>query len=120
MTHTPGPWKVEHDDTPWTEGDAEIAQAEGLPFGSTLILFSIIGGLEDEVVARCEFGMGDKHEDQERQRANARLIAAAPEMLEALGELVASLDWEEKRSGRTYAGYENAKAAIAKATGGAA
>ena len=49
--------------------------------------------------------------------ANARLIAAAPTMYEALKALVESLDWESKRSGTTYAGHEDARAAIAKAEG---
>ena len=53
----------------------------------------------------------------DRPEANARLIAAAPEMYEALKALVESLDWEAKRSGTTYAGHEDARAAIAKAEG---
>src|SRR6185369_9018222 len=52
------------------------------------------------------------------RQSDARLIAAAPDMLEALRALVASLEWETKRSGTTYAGFEDAQAAIRKAEGG--
>ena len=51
-------------------------------------------------------------------RANARLIAAAPEMLVALQEIVAAADgdgWSQ-----LDATLAKARAAIAKATGGAA
>lgn len=53
----------------------------------------------------------------EEAAANARLIAAAPAMLEALQRLCDSLAWEENRSGTTFSGYESAKAAIRAATG---
>lgn len=53
--------------------------------------------------------------DEETMEANARLIAAAPELLEALAELA---DYVDERTGdnecRTL---ENARAAIAKARG---
>ena len=50
----------------------------------------------------------------EEQRANARLIAAAPELLEALGLIVAQV----KAGGHIYASHlERAEAAIAKAEG---
>jgi hypothetical protein len=39
------------------------------------------------------------------------------ELLAAAKTLVASLKWEEGRSGTTYSGYEQAKAAIARAEG---
>ena len=39
------------------------------------------------------------------------------ELLAALQAIIASLEWEERRSGLTYNGYETAKAAIARATG---
>jgi hypothetical protein len=48
---------------------------------------------------------------------NARLIAAAPGLLEAAKILISSLVWERKRSGITYAGAEILEAAIDKAEG---
>jgi hypothetical protein len=52
------------------------------------------------------------------KRCNAALIAAAPALLEALKGLVSSLEWEERRSGTTYSGYDSAREAIARAEGG--
>ena len=40
-----------------------------------------------------------------------------PDLLAAMRILVASLNWEEKRSGTTYNGWEEARAALAKAEG---
>lgn len=59
-------------------------------------------------------------------RANARLIAAAPDLLEACEALLSAVDLDSGRSMRTIAdamaglrGLENAKRAVAKARGGA-
>jgi hypothetical protein len=79
--HTPGPWRLRDDETPWTEGDAQIAQQYGEPFGYTEILFSVAG---EDTVAFCPWRPMDRAEDQEVLRANARLIAAAPDLLTAL------------------------------------
>lgn len=60
---------------------------------------------------------------QEQQEANARLIAAAPELLEALQECVELLEFlsPEVRGGYSPDGaYAKANSAIAKALGGAA
>lgn len=54
-----------------------------------------------------------KHHDQE---ANARLIAAAPELLEALQRVCSH---GERTSAQIDADWDHARAAIAKATGGA-
>lgn len=51
----------------------------------------------------------------EEAHANARLIAAAPELLEALVALTALYDTDE--GCRSILEYQNANAAIAKATG---
>jgi hypothetical protein len=113
--HTPGPWTVQHDDTPWTEGDAEISQEQGTPFGPTEILFSITGGEDDAVIARLPWEAIASDKYQEELRANARLIAAAPEMLEALRN--AALDLTDYTDEPRVAEIVTAiRAAIAKAT----
>lgn len=63
--HTPGPW-FEH--------------REG--FSTVYVEARIDGGLIQEVAA-C----GPTHKGHEEQQANARLIAAAPELLDALQRL---------------------------------
>lgn len=70
----------------------------------------IDGGLIQEVAA-C----GPTQEGQQQQEANARLISAAPEILEALTNLCAD---ESVRNGDVPCSlYDAARAAIAKATG---
>lgn len=51
-------------------------------------------------------------------QANARLIAAAPDLLERLTECVKVIEQLEK--GRAHPAIDLARAALAKATGGAA
>jgi len=89
--HTPGPWQECGDETPWTEGDAELAIEYGEAFGITDVLFSITGGEEggESVVARLPWEPGADSERQGELRANARLIAAAPEMYALLEEWLA-------------------------------
>jgi hypothetical protein len=88
-THTPGPWCA--------EGHNVFKGARPLP----LALF----------IADCSHS--GAHRPQAETEANARLIAAAPELLAALIEVVAEAD-------RETTPFIKARAAIAKATGGAA
>lgn len=89
-SHTPGPWAQTYSKNP-----------------------QIVGTVSGKDIASTSA----RNVPLAQSEANARLIAAAPEMLEALQTLVESLTWEEKRSGTTYSGLEDARAAIAKATG---
>lgn len=96
--HTPGPWGIEQtDDTNW-------------------IGFMRPDGRKVELIV-CTTSRDNffKPETQEQNDANARLIAAAPELLEALKDAVCALDC----CGKDYPAAEKARAAIAKATGGA-
>ncbi len=92
--HTPGPGKIDSHETPWTEGYAAWAVEYGEPFGTTNILFSVSGAVpgEEEVVARLLWEPGADDERQAELRANARLIAAAPALLEELKKAVGELD----------------------------
>ena len=89
--HTPGPWHTKRDG-----------------FSAVYVEARIGGGWVQEVAA-C----GPTEKGSEQQEANARLIAAAPELLEALqdclGQIAAGPDGQRV--------YFAAKKVIAKATG---
>lgn len=92
--HTPGPWEV-----------GEITDGEGRPISYEAIIY---GGDDDEAEIYVR-GI--------RARDDARLIAAAPEMLEALKEARRQLElYEESATGETY-NSPQINAAIAKAEG---
>jgi hypothetical protein len=90
-THTPTPWTIERDGTTLCMGNQHVAQAIA-PDGASLA----------------------------EQRANARLIAAAPELYEALHELLAALDDSATSDDsvqammRYAAAEQDARAALAK------
>ena len=103
--HTPGPWR-------------------SLNFGTEV-------RTEDMRTAVASLGMGYDHEDGDgRRTANARLIAAAPDLLAALRALVEVAEGYEKSD--TEAAEDSgeepyvaprikaARSAIARATGGGA
>lgn len=115
--HTPGPWVVDHDDTPWTCGDARTALEHGEELGHTEILFAVKGGEtgDDWPLAYCPWEPLADEERQEELRGNARLIAAAPEMLECLRKCVEFLEDEIGAS----ACLEKTRAILAKIEGGA-
>lgn len=103
--HTPGPWK-QSPDAPW------IIKQDCTP-------------ISEEAVSICST---TAHESSgffpapSEGRANARLIAAAPELLLALEMLLA---WhlgtsEDAEDAENYSAVRDAIAAIAKATGSAA
>ena len=101
--HTPGPWRDDFEGEPdW--GSQTIIQVGA---GSTLIA---------DVCVTDDCISDDEH------AANARLIAAAPELLEALQCLLAMPDYDGAISTSTVrrGAKHAARAAIAKATGGAA
>ncbi|WP_277593643.1 hypothetical protein [Pseudomonas chlororaphis] len=101
--HTPGPWYTHRNGFSTVYVEARLRQ-----------------GVIQEVAA-C----GPTEAGQEQQEANAKLIAAAPELLEALIEVTASLAWNAHGECRAIhegpimpssGAVEMARAAIAKAT----
>ena len=99
--HTPGPWHrnikpARKYPTVWAGRNTHIAAVvAGAPHGS---------------------GNGETMSDEEME-ANIDLIAAAPEMLEALERLLAAADMTTF-SDQFPQECENARAALSKATGG--
>lgn len=108
--HTPGPWVVEHglssDPAKYTPGIDAVGE------NFTVILY----GIKNEGEARGIRGRTD-----EEQEANARLIAAAPELLEALREVLKHEKWHaaaaDEVTPSARAAIKRADAVIAKATG---
>lgn len=91
--HTPGPWKLE--------------------VGDHSHRYSLVTD-EDDRTIHYKYGSGTAY-DAEKDEANARLIAASPEILGALTEIVASFGKPIPHS--ESAPIQRARAAIAKATG---
>ena len=107
MTHTPGPWAVHFDET----GGYDCMSGS----------YAILCGEKWKEVAEVDQNQyGQKSCDwdfrSQEAEANARLIAAAPELLEALRVILDSVDAHKVRL--DIYELELARAAIAKATGG--
>jgi hypothetical protein len=77
---------------------------------------------ETAVVDSIERPLAETYKDMPRHLdealANAHLIAAAPELLEALESLVQTLGYETANKLRVQGAMKQAKAAILKARGG--
>lgn len=91
MGHTPGPWEADIEDV------------------GTLLHRAVIGP-RGELVADCDA----YRLSGEETAANARLIAAAPDLLDALHELLRATDFDNDEPW-----IVKAHAAISKATGAA-
>lgn len=90
-------WAVDEDDRPGMEHNRHIVEADA------------------PHMRICFMAHSDGHSPDE-DWANARLIAAAPDLLEACKEFVRKVECGEARSTKSY---NQMKAAISKATGGA-
>ncbi len=112
--HTPGPWEV-HSSFPWIVVPASDVRKH-------------VGGAADpEVEAQgyCKQIASEaptEYPEFHRSRvvkgeaeANARLIAAAPELVEALKAALPSLHWANTHGSRCEEDIAKAKAALAKA-----
>lgn len=107
--HTPGPWKAINTEGPWIAGGDSGTVEAVTPDGRYV---------RREV---CSFYL-DTDEDLQEDLANARLIAAAPLLLEACEEAHGWLDSMGDAGECPHSAYlaGKLKAAIAAATGGPA
>jgi len=97
--HTPGPWVIDHETRP-----VEICVVYHTNHPNSFVYI------------RGALGYWDA--DKDENMANAKLIAAAPELLEALQLMVGTfLDTEGSHSQCEDDATDVARAAIAKATG---
>lgn len=97
MSHTPGPWHQSHRHCGCGMYNTQVYTADG------------------ETIATLHWYPKPKDENGSigtYREANARLIAAAPDLLEALEEIVTISD-------RDHDAWERARAAVAKAKGAA-
>jgi hypothetical protein len=110
MSHTPGPWEAAES---YGRGDDEQVMIHGAK----------IGAMRQCIAITCR---RSRHEEQYRITADARLIAAAPEMLEALEaahrELLTVLDSINREvvhhdGDEFHERLQRIEAAIAKAKG---
>ena len=99
--HTPGPWTAEHGQI-YADEFIQLEGGAGYPRHTNVATAN------------------DMWTDKTTRHANARLIAAAPELLAALQWAIEQLPRPVARTnhnGQYVDGYEAARAAIAKATG---
>lgn len=104
MKHTSGPWIIEH-----AYGASKEEQALGLP--RRFCYFDIRAGSEGIANVNSAYGT------VELQNANARLIAAAPEMLETIEELLEEIGWVEGLRREAREAEERAIALVKKIRG---
>lgn len=96
-THTPGPWEI----MPDTEFDHKMGWC-----------VRQVGKHNPEIALIYGASRHNAKEGQAEARATTRLIAAAPDMLDALRGMI---DWQDNKTGDYADMIENARAAIAKA-----
>lgn len=99
---TPGPWTFSTSPEGWSN-TIHVAQADGAPYTDG---YSDVG----YIIQTC------RGEEESTQMANARLIAAAPDLLEALREMVSQFTKTPSTLTDSLV-RGKAHAAIAKATG---
>ena len=100
--HTPGPWTIEADGAGW--------------YIESNLISTFVASVEN--AKWNDYEEGDVVPTEEEQEANARLIAAAPDLLEALSEMYhAFLDPDHIVTDRQEAASLGAYRAIYKATG---
>ena len=100
MSYTKGPWEIGE----WTDDQEVMIDA---PNGDRDLAFSKWNGLA------VVYGSDDFSGGHEKAKANARLIASAPDLLEALQGLLFDLN-----SHTSHPSVIKARQVIAKATGG--
>jgi hypothetical protein len=118
--HTPGPWRYCDCQSKCLSvncSDHPIARVVGGEWGDEYPAIRLVGTSSMDMraepyLAKAGYGRVDMDEAE----ANARLIAAAPDLLACLRHLVTLDDAQQAPSPQTM---NEARAAIAKATGGA-
>ena len=100
MPHTPGPWSI--DKRIPREAIARVRSKDGDPIAD---VFGI------------DMGNADDNETQDEAKANALLIATAPELLALLAKTSRMIQLAMQTNPELSATYEEIRAAITKAKG---
>lgn len=109
--HTSGPWRTGREDVQSYDGTT------GQPFSSIYADDDRAGmHLGHKLPLRVATVHGD-HINQHEERANARLISAAPDLYEAAKMLTAWVDSKSYAYAECARGWDSLRAAIAKAEG---
>lgn len=91
-------WKVSNDETPWTEGNSEIAIENDEALGEAQIFVPIESA--DGLIALCPWEpLADSEEQRELSR-RMNLIAAAPDLLAACEAALPYISHLEKKLGK--------------------
>lgn len=118
MSHTPGPWTLKQEDV-WPF-DLDIVGSHPI-----VNIRRIAHSSSQQTLADCRAAVGFPYKERDNvsakiaeQEANARLIAAAPDLLAALRWYVENDEVEEMDGNEFWLkGREQARDAIKKATG---
>lgn len=112
MKPTPGPWEID-DDSHRIDGIGYVRMYRVVaPNGAIVAEFSNAGC--NEIIYEDDGEGAGSHSDLQAM-ANAQIIAAAPEMADAIAALLET--YEPYPGGSAWDAYQNAKAALAKARG---
>lgn len=114
--HTPGPWQAKYTSGAGLSVHANVSKALGPRYSNDCPVYHLGTDSTGLSIAYELWTQFPRAEWDAMQQANARLIAAAPELLDALVDVMFQhVPFSNKAD---YA--ERARAAIAKATGGEA
>jgi len=110
--YTPGPWKWD-----WTEPPADgtfethrlISEADGLNYGTSIVIEVCDGTVYSEYSSDCAY--------LEVSAANARLIAAAPDLLEAAQKAMEIVADVGQKDDYAWAVFSRLVRAVCKAQG---
>lgn len=104
--HTQGPWRIDFSDF-GTDTDSR-----GIPISDGCGLIADVAPLGGRVGDLCLASWHNFGDDEDI--ANASLIAAAPDLLAVLEQVLNLFEWSES-GGEHESAYDSARAAIAKA-----
>jgi len=111
--HTPGPWSYKNTPSAGLEIYGDVGALLDDAFADSLMIWGFTKQEPKFLISFERWVQFPKSEWDEMQKANAHLVAAAPELLEALEEMVSVAESQKWNN----AEFHTARAVIAKANG---